>query len=403
MLNRLQGPRAARIDASGMVPTHASAFERLSKARDEIYLMRGVNPDTRRLLEQDFSTKGMNIKGKSSDWGPHAALIPVDQKFSKLGNPRLQIDEKQAAKIVEFHGKLEKCLQKGECLKTDAVMPDGTRIMVVENPNLGQEMPVTLKDGGYFDFEGNPIELAPEVQPRPMEVVAVRNDSGELVPVTADYDLLAFGFQGEGSRSMGFHETLGNIGERETEALNQLNAAGSLAGYKGGKLSHHGAENVNPFTPGALGLGPNDDKLVTALDPQLGVVSIPVCDAKCMQQWCDSTRACGGLKVCGDSPRPPCIPLDPDRLLKDYFHERRLAGYNLTPNSRWHWGDYNPLGGWTVQGFLRKGISGQLTIAERQLVRPAIYETAKQAIIEGVKKGGSYLFACAKDPKRPMR
>ena len=37
---------------------------------------------------------------------------------------------------------------------------------------------------------------------------------------------------------------------------------------------------------------------------------------------------------------------DAQRLVKDYFHLKRLQGINLDPNPRWDWGFYNALDGW---------------------------------------------------------
>ena len=46
------------------------------------------------------------------------------------------------------------------------------------------------------------------------------------------------------------------------------------------------------------------------------------------------------------------MPPDANRLLKDYYHDKRLTDYNIGPNSVWGWGHYNGLGGWSFAGYL---------------------------------------------------
>ncbi len=97
---------------------------------------------------------------------------------------------------------------------------------------------------------------------------------------------------------------------------------------------------------------------VTVVDPELGLRHVPACDKNCMEKWCDSSGMCGELPICDASPRPPCIHIDPDRLLKDYFHHARIRGYNnLRPNSRWDWGNVNGVAGWSPKVVLNTGRS----------------------------------------------
>ena len=61
---------------------------------------------------------------------------------------------------------------------------------------------------------------------------------------------------------------------------------------------------------------------------------------------------CDWTKLCPESPFKGCIPVDPDRLVKDYFQNARLRGIDLFPHPSWNWGRYNPLSGWNLTGFL---------------------------------------------------
>ncbi len=79
--------RQAAIENSHIVPAHAEAFSQIAKLRNEVIIMRPVNPYATERIAQNSSTKSMFVHGKSSDWEKHSGYIPRDQKYSKLGNP----------------------------------------------------------------------------------------------------------------------------------------------------------------------------------------------------------------------------------------------------------------------------------------------------------------------------
>jgi len=361
----IQPGKAAVYKASNMVPQHAEVFERLSTQRGEILIFRSVNADARQLLELHYSTKGMNVKGKSSNWGPQRAYIPVEQKFSKLGDPE-RLDQAlrrsgsefadEVREIAKFHDQVSKCLKaRPPCaFKMDLALPNGDRVMTVPDPRAGREMPIVMDSAGVYRNPDtrSPLVLTPGQlrDMRPLEVLAAPDAQGVLRPLTADYDFLAMGRKGSNTRpTFDTEQGWTSAADRQTiDALNQ--AVARDAGFGGGNVSHHGAENWYPNSPGAMVV----DDVVTVFDPQLGALSIPRCDFACMERWCKTSGACAGVPVCspGVAARQPCIPVDPDRLLKEYFHARRLEGWDLTPNSAWDWGAYNPLGGWTLDRFL---------------------------------------------------
>lgn len=396
-LNGVQGSREAVVRASNMVAKHLDAIEVVARERGEILVFRSVNPDARRLIEEGFATKGMNVKGKSADWGPHAGFIPVEQKFSKLGNPSKPPDAQALAEVQAFHDKVAKCLRKGECRETPAVMGNGDAILTIPDPAAGRDIPVIRdKHGNFLDADTRkPLELSPDQRTRAQPMMVLADDQGRAL--TADYDFLAFGMQGR-HRSPHFDPERGFIEARQRASLEEINGAVAGAGYEGGYIAHHGAENWYPMSPGAMKVDP----VVTVVDPQRGLITIPRCDAACMQKWCDNTQACGRLKVCGEAPQPPCIPIDPDRLLKDYFHDARLRGFNLDPNAVWNWGNYNVTGGWTVRAFLDEGVTAQWRDGGVQaLIDPALAQAARRAIVNGVTQAGQVLFSC-NSQRRPV-
>lgn len=349
----LRGDASEVIEQSNMVKKHLDAFLEVAEEDDAILIFRAVNPDATRLIDENYATKWMDVKGKSSDWGPQSGFIPVEQKFSKLNNPSKTMDADALAEVAGFHEKVDKCLQKGICFKIDLELSNGDHVHVWKNGDA--ELPI-LKgpDGRFRDPDtGDLLNIDPATT-RPMEVLAGPNKAGELVPLTADYDFLAMGTGRNQSLDVKLTDDVrlpdndpkrGAATAKERKLVERVNKAGEKAGYKGGNLSHHGAENQYFDSPGALSVDPS----VTVIDPEKGLLTIPRCELECMKKWCEKSKQCGSLPICGaDSPQAPCIHIDPDRLLKDYFHEARLRGYdNLRPNSIWGWGEFNGLSGWT--------------------------------------------------------
>lgn len=230
-----------------------------------------------------------------------------------------------------------------------------------------------------------------------MEVLAVKNADGDLVPLTADYDFLAIAEKGDvrppdwddlqGSRTPEMAKTIDEV----NEAIKTRSVHPDGQPYQGGNVVHHGPESWYADSPGALGIDPE----ITVFDPDAGPILIKRCDADCMRRWCDDTKLCGGLDICSKPAVAPCMPLDPDRLLKDYFHSKRLDDYNLNPNSAWGWGDYNLLGGWTADGFVR-GQTYAKWIREAAQVglisRTAMWAGTK--VFSAAAKRYGYLFEC---------
>jgi hypothetical protein len=323
----------------------------------------------------------MNVKGKSADWGPQRGFIPVDQSMSKIGNPNSKKSvQENLADLEKFQAKVDECLAPGSpcgAFKVPLEQPDGTKVMIVPGPD-GKEMPALLgKDGVYRHYEtGAALSLGSGARPRPLEVLAAPHpETGKLVPLTADYDFLAIGRK-QGAQRPVFDPVKGFVSEVDSKTLDRVNdAVATQGGYEGGNIAHHGAEAWYPDSPGAMSV----DDVVTVFDPDQGIISIPRCTVDCMETWCRTNRAaCGGLAVCAArSPRPPCIPADPDRLLKDFMHTKNLEGWDLHPNSAWGWGEPNVLGGWNIPRFLGS------PFASRVQSLNAAFESAKRALASG--------------------
>jgi toxin LF subunit len=326
---------------SNIVPDHADTISDIMKEKETVVGMRYVNPFSTEKIAQDFATKPMPVKPKSSDFGPQAAFLPVDQKFSKLGNPK----NPKPDKILKFNGIVQDCLQKGPCEQTNLILANGDEVMVWKKGPKG-EMPIVKRGDKYVDYDTGKVLNVDPKDAEPMSVIALPHpETKELIPVTADYDMLIVGGKAD-VQVPRWKDDEGFISDIETDFKVTANQAfRKRNNYGGGDLIHHGPEAQYTGSPGAFA----DDPLVTMFDPDIGgPITIPRCEGTCMENWCKTTKQCGNIPVCSKGiPKTPCMQIDPSRLLKDYLHLKRMNGYTgLSPNSAWRWGEHNGLGGW---------------------------------------------------------
>jgi hypothetical protein len=358
-----------RAQASNIPEPMLREFENLSKLKEQAYVVRPVGPDAAQKIAEDVAgTKPMAIKAKSSNWGPQKAYIPVEQRFSKLGNP----DGIDPDAIAKYQAKVKACLSE---------IPPCSNTVDLKVKVGGEEFDVMIvgkEPGGmpaYRDSQGvlrdpetlNPLRGGPidTSDIRPMKVFA--DEYGN--PLTADFDLLAVGSMRSldapsAGRGAGFDLGAQQRAPREAgpkgtttkeidEAADGLNAGSERAGFTHGKVVHHGPEVFNPaskevFTKSEI----NEQLRLTVVDPKYGVLTIPACDEDCMKLWCRESGLCDPANVCPEIPSKGCIPVDVDRLVKDYFQNARMRGIDLFPHPSWNWGRHNPLSGWNLTSFL---------------------------------------------------
>src|ERR1700749_2883398 len=70
---------------NGMTRSDMEACERTANMLNEVIIFRFTGPWSKRWLERGYPSKNFHVKGKSSDWGPHAGLVPYDGTYSKVG------------------------------------------------------------------------------------------------------------------------------------------------------------------------------------------------------------------------------------------------------------------------------------------------------------------------------
>ncbi len=70
---------------NGMTKADMVACGDVAKDLNEVIIFRSTGPWAKRWIEKGYPTKNFHVKGKSSDWGPHAGLVPYDGTWSKVG------------------------------------------------------------------------------------------------------------------------------------------------------------------------------------------------------------------------------------------------------------------------------------------------------------------------------
>jgi hypothetical protein len=234
------------IKASGMVPDHARKIANVARARNEVIIMRRVNPDATALIEKGAGTKSMHIKGKSSDWGPHAGFIPVDAAQSKL-----------ATKLASATTQEEKAKIQGEIDNFNKLNQEA----LDHKPPYAVAVDL-VKDGKVQTYpDGTPIK--------------VLADPTTKAPITADYDMLIHGTKDLPALRPGVDPEMGKVTNADVDLVGDIDKA---VQHPGGKVVHHGPSNqyfeIDPKTGkpvDPVGLG---DWPATAMDGDGNIVSI---------------------------------------------------------------------------------------------------------------------------------
>lgn len=334
---------------SGMVLSHADAFLEVAVDNNVVIIGRPVNPDATPLIQMDAATKGMNLKGKSSNWGPQKGYIPVNQRYSKLWNLYGGDVIRRDTQIVVFSGKTSKQLKSSpdevvqrqlsksyECkgvqeeyeVYYDTLITDAEQsIFLVQSTDESY----VIKNWRISDNGTCPSAEATTVENIdhliPMSVMSKPRTDDTLF-YTADYDLLAIGFyesELDGYRDdeydiptlTNFDKQKGLITPRQEGLLDKLNEEVELTGYNGGDVSHHGPENQFYVLDNPPDGSPYIDYPVIAFYPENGEGIIHA------------------------------IPKGPENFrdiyLKRFMAEKRREGYNLYENLHspgWSWSHY---------------------------------------------------------------
>jgi len=202
----------------GVRAEHLFALAKEAAHQDAVIGIRFVEPAASKLIARGYQSKNLNVKGKTSNWGPMRGFVPVDQALSKLairGRDRIA----QASAAVELMLRKEQSVapdrfggvqnEYGErmqivaaplILSTAAFLSHYPHLPIAAKPDViafqDDAMPGVsfraYRRAGTWTFtyaEGT----APYV---PLRVIAYQDRDassvlrGPPLPVTGDYDLL---------------------------------------------------------------------------------------------------------------------------------------------------------------------------------------------------------------------
>ncbi|EOO24399.1 hypothetical protein IIU_06731, partial [Bacillus cereus VD133] len=298
------------VKNSGLVPEHVEAFKEVAKDTHTYLLFRPVNKLSTELIKQGAATKGMNVHGKSSDWGPMAGFIPYDADLSKVhGNPtKIEIGNSENKHSVEGNkGIVTKVNLE---LNTERIN-ELVKEKVIENPFVGEvktglegnehwreiSLSQGTKGADKYEFRmyskeqiDNSSSGKLEIRYRkagstdtfkPVEVMAKVVD-GISKPLTADYDMYALAPTleeikknvpaAEWEKAIAEQQPLeklknitnllikygltrtpdaeqGKLTGWQKGMIDKLNDVARTAGYTGGTVVNHGTEQDNTNFP----------------------------------------------------------------------------------------------------------------------------------------------------------
>ncbi|MCL6270353.1 CyaA/EF/ExoY family adenylyl cyclase toxin [Sansalvadorimonas sp. 2012CJ34-2] len=241
-----------------------SYLEKTQKVADELGIIVAIRPVElicKTLIEEGAESKGLNIKGKSSNWGPMAGFIPFDQKFSKVA--AIKDPAERAAAIEKYNTKNEASVREGHATVEHLALSQkrmdeltGMGILhgaVRINPSEGYTSALTFQshpNGGKDQtFEA---QLRPDGK---WDIFSGTGDQREelmVIPKTADFDLL-FNFSpfdqvdlGSSDRLQAADSELGIYSKRTLKLIDAMNAEYDRG--EGKNMVHHGTDINNPVT-----------------------------------------------------------------------------------------------------------------------------------------------------------
>ncbi|WP_342221354.1 anthrax toxin-like adenylyl cyclase domain-containing protein [Candidatus Fukatsuia endosymbiont of Tuberolachnus salignus] len=293
----------AAIKASGMVAEHVSAFAQLAKEQDTYFIFRPVNGFSTSLIAEGAATKGLDVHGKSSDWGPMAGYIPFDQNLSKkLGDEVAvakgnQDNQDSLQKKSERFAKTQLYItpaRLNELQQQGLLKWDENRLQITElSKGAGDYQFRLVKHQQGYLVEYRQVDMMEKDHSvwRSLELMG-QKIGDQIKPLTADYDLFMVAPKlKEIINSDEVKKALKNKGKKfknvveliTTKALSQktrrtvdpemgsvtswmpgylagLNNKAKEVGYTGGNVVNHGSEMDNPF--------PESDQCLFVISPE---------------------------------------------------------------------------------------------------------------------------------------
>jgi hypothetical protein len=187
---------------TGIVAAHLKPLQGVAKEHNCIIGIRPVETVATGLIEDGHPTKDFHIKGKSSNWGPQAGMICVDQAFSKLEN----CIKSDPGRVEKFSGQTSQCIKDGYAVAVPLAITRERMGTLLAGNKITDMQPEDKQGVIKFSAKGPSGEVytfeatrQPEVARdtyvitqggKPLEVLA-KEEGGKAL--TADYDLHLIG------------------------------------------------------------------------------------------------------------------------------------------------------------------------------------------------------------------
>jgi hypothetical protein len=209
---------------NGMTRDDMEATALVANRLGEVIIFRSTGPWAKRWLERGYPSKNFHVKGKSSDWGPHAGLVPYSGIYSKVGSDKTKADKGTKANDEGIHSgfagkqtliltadQIEEQINRPEgspartAVEFKTAVPKSDDLYLVANRS-GDRQRVLFR--AFKGGEGYAIHVYPQFghlatnpvrvfdkdpagrQAVPLEVM-ISKEAGAGKPMTGDYDLFA--------------------------------------------------------------------------------------------------------------------------------------------------------------------------------------------------------------------
>lgn len=198
---------------NGMMWSDLEACLKVAQERNEVITFRSTGRWSLRWIEAGFPTKTFHVKGKSSDWGPQAGLIPRLGIYSKVGHDPTKAAVSDNHNLHGIHGgyaattpliltaeQLHRQISEpvdGRTAIQKAVQLDtGGMLLKAMRPGDKKmfDFLAMKRDGGKYQIYDFPDGLlsapkeGPAARSTELEVMTTM-EAGTDLPMTGDYDL----------------------------------------------------------------------------------------------------------------------------------------------------------------------------------------------------------------------
>ena len=212
---------------NGMTLADMRACKQVADRLNEVIIFRSTGPWSKRWIEKGYPTKNFHVKGKSSDWGPQAGLVPYDGYFSKVGHNTAKADKGTKAnkkglgsgfagrtalvmaidQIKEAETRTEESPARAAVDSVQAIEDSRDLLLIATRPGDKAKITFVAKhrssDGRYdimtlgTSMRGASTSVVRDAVKKnapltPLEVMtSTEAHDGKPMPMTGDYDLFA--------------------------------------------------------------------------------------------------------------------------------------------------------------------------------------------------------------------